>query len=157
LALDDRSEVNNEPGKRFLRIGDVDARTRRGRHAWTYQGASIADLSPRLAVERRCIENDLDLVAGRRSIDELAALDDRDDLRFAGFSLVTQKAHFFRFQVGERCAIDLWRRGGRRDELAFSAHFFERSFVAVEVDRKAYFLADDVGEVDGEAERVVQL
>src|SRR5262245_47323311 len=54
-------------------------------------GAGIADLPAALAIKRRLVEQDLDLVAGGGLRNFDAGLEDRRDLSFGGFSLVAQK------------------------------------------------------------------
>src|SRR5690348_4111628 len=83
--LGDRALVDEEVRRRLARVVDPD-----------YAGvganpAGIADLAARLAVKRRAVEDDLDILSGLRLLDRAIRAEQGDDRPFGPLLLVAEE------------------------------------------------------------------
>ncbi len=117
---------------------------------------------PGFAVERRHVRDDHGVLVPRsRGSTSRAVLDDREDAALGLLALVAHELHSRR-----RALRDGLEHGAPHvgdgllaylRALAPGALLFEGALVAFDVDREPALLRDDLREVDGETERVVEL
>ena len=161
VAFGDRADAHPAPvhrdlaGQAVLRVDDVDDRAGRGRDR-----AGVADLAARLRVERRAVEHDVDL-------DALVGLRRRARPPTSSAStFAVRRVLLAAGELGRAVRVDelaehLERRALRRAGFGgvgagADALFLHALVEAGEVDGAAALPRDLAGEVDREAERVVQ-
>ena len=151
-AVDDRDVVDDEVAELLARVAHDGAEARPG------DLADVADLAAQLAVERRLVEDERALLAGLEPVDLDAVLDDGADDAFGRLGLVAEevgRADPLAQGVPDRLGRGLARSGPGAARLGALA--LHRGVEAVDVDRKPARAQRVLGEVEREAEGVVEL
>ena len=144
--------VTVESGDRELRVPDFD------RAGLGDDGPCVADLATGLGVERRAIEEDLDLAALFGTFHRLPFRDDRQDPPGAVLEVVAGEAGLV--DASQKRSIGVRTGGGVRASVRSTSTLPLRIHHAVElgeIDLEPALGNDLLGEFLGESERVVQL
>ena len=151
-AFDDRDVVNDEVAEFFARVAHDGAEARPG------DLADVADLAAQFAVERRLVEDERAGLTGLEPVDLDAVPDDGADHAFGRLGLVAEEfggADPLAQAVPHRLGRGFARPGpGAAGLGALARH---RGVEAVDVDRQAARAQRILGEVEREAECVVEL
>ena len=143
LTGDDRSEVRDHTIRGLLGVLDAHAPGGRG------DGSGVADLPTRLCVERTALDEHLDRIALRCTLDRLAVLAQRGDLAVGRELAIAGELRPWKILDRRPHLLD-----GASRPLTLGRH---RRLEALIVDLNAAFIRKLTGELELEAERVVQL
>src|SRR5262249_23613209 len=154
-ALDDPEPMGDEAGAAVLRVHDLAAPLA------AREDAGVADLSARLRVERRAVEDDLYLVARDRLAAPPAVRNHRENPRRRGHRLVAedlslggagQEGRVARAAVAPRPA----ERRARAGALALRLHLLVVLDIGLGSGREAQLLELVLGEINRETVCVVE-